>query len=83
MGQAQLRSAEHSGLTEPAGRSPRFLVGRNREGTWIARDRLGLRGGLFIDRANAVRFALTQNGNLPQEVVMVPGTIELGNVGRR
>ena len=54
-----------------------FLVGRDRDGHWIARDQCGLRGGLFVDRAEALKFAMFENGNRPQAVVMVPGVLEL------
>jgi hypothetical protein len=54
-----------------------FLVGRDKDGHWIARDQRGLRGGLFVDRAEALKFAMFENGNRPQGVVMVPGVLEL------
>src|SRR5262245_42043052 len=54
-----------------------FLVGRDRDGHWIARDQGGLRGGLFVDRAEAVKFAMFESGNRPQAVVTVPGVLEL------
>jgi hypothetical protein len=34
-------------------------------------------GGLFVDRAKALKFALFENGRKPQAVVMVPGVLEL------
>jgi hypothetical protein len=36
-----------------------------------------LRGGLFVDRAEAVRFAMSESGNCPYAVVVVPGVMEL------
>jgi hypothetical protein len=36
-----------------------------------------MRGGLFVDRTAALRFALFENGNRPQAVIMVPGVFEL------
>ena len=54
-----------------------FLVGQNRRGNWVARDERGLRGGLFISRAAAVKFALFENGNQPQLVIAMPGALEL------
>jgi hypothetical protein len=36
-----------------------------------------LRGGLFVSRAEAVKFAMFENGNRPQAVIMVPGIFEL------
>lgn len=40
-------------------------------------DERGLCGGLFIGRAEALKFAMFENGNHPQAVVMVPGVLEL------
>ena len=54
-----------------------FMIGRNSRGNWVARDQSGLRGGLFINRAEALRFALFENGQRLQAVLMVPGTLEL------
>jgi hypothetical protein len=59
-----------------------FLVGRNSRGHWVARDQQGLRGGLFVDRAEAVKFAIFENGDRPQAVIMVPGVLELDMSGR-
>jgi hypothetical protein len=54
-----------------------FLVGRDRAGHWVVRDQQGLRGGLFVGRSEALKYALFENGNRPQAVVMVPGVLEL------
>jgi hypothetical protein len=54
-----------------------FLIGRDRERHWVVRDPQGLRGGLFVDRAAALKYALFENGNRPQAVVMVPGILDL------
>ena len=54
-----------------------FMIGRNSRGNWVVRDQSGLRGGLFIDRTEALRFALFENGRRPQAVLMVPGILEL------
>ncbi|MGE0036476.1 MAG: hypothetical protein AB7S93_12640 [Xanthobacteraceae bacterium] len=58
-----------------------FLVGRNSRGQWIARDQNGLRGGLFISRAEAFKFARFENGNRPDLVIAVPGILELDLTG--
>jgi hypothetical protein len=58
-------------------RSPMFRIGRDSHGHWVVQDQPGLRGGLFVDRAEALRFALFENGNRPQAVIMVPGVLEL------
>jgi hypothetical protein len=57
--------------------SPLFFIGRNGRGNWVVRDQSGRCGGLFVDRAEALRFALFENGRRPQAVVMVPGILEL------
>jgi hypothetical protein len=58
-------------------RSPMFHIGRNSHGNWVVQDQCGLRGGMFVDRVIALRFALFENGNRPQAVIMVPGVLEL------
>jgi hypothetical protein len=57
--------------------APLFLIGRDGKGHWVVRDPRGLRGGLFVDRTEALKYALFENGNRPQAVVMVPGILEL------
>lgn len=54
-----------------------FLIGKNSRGNWVVQDKQGICGGLFVDRAEALRFALFENGHQPQAVVMVPGILEL------
>ena len=58
-------------------RAKLFRVGRNGRGNWVVQDQSGLCGGLFVDRAEAVKFAMLENGNRPQAVIMVPGVLEL------
>jgi hypothetical protein len=58
-------------------KSSLFLIGQNSRGSWVVQDPRGLRGGLFVDRAEALRFATFENGNRPQAVIMVPGVFEL------
>jgi hypothetical protein len=53
------------------------MIGKNSRGNWVVQDQRGTRGGLFVDRVEALRFALFENGNRPQAVVMVPGVFEL------
>ena len=57
-----------------------FLIGRSSQGNWVAQDQQGLCGGLFVSRAEALRYARLENGNGPHAVVMVPGVFEL-NLG--
>ena len=58
-------------------RSHFFFIGKDGSGNWVVQDGQHLCGGLFIDRAAALRFAMFENGNRPQAVVMVPGIFEL------
>ena len=58
------------------GASP-LLVGKNSRGNWVVRDQDGLRGGLFVARAEAIKFAMFENGRRPQAVIMVPRLLEL------
>jgi hypothetical protein len=34
-------------------------------------------GGIFVNRTEALRFAMFENGNRPQGVLMIPGVFEL------
>ena len=61
----------------PSSRSPLFMMGQNSRGNWVVQDQRGMCGGLFVDRVTALRFAMFENGNRPQAVVMVPGVFEL------
>ena len=61
-------------------RSPRFLVGKDRDANWVVQDQARLHGRLFISRADALRFAMLENGPRPLAVVMVPTTLELSAV---
>ena len=63
--------------TVPSARPLQFLIGKNSHGNWVVQDERGLCGGLFIDRVEALKFAMFENGNHPQAVVMVPGVFEL------
>ena len=62
---------------EPDQRSVTFYLGRDSHGSWVAQDADHLRGGLFVSRAAALKFALFENGHQPEAVVSVPGVIEL------
>jgi hypothetical protein len=58
-----------------------FHIGRNSRGNWVVKDQRGLCGGLFVNRTEALKFAMFENGNRPQAVIMVPGILEL-DIGR-
>src|SRR5262245_61564164 len=70
----------HGQRQPPSASSPSsslFLIGKNSRGQWVVQDHRGLRGGLFVDRAEALKFAMFENGNRPQAVIMVPDVLEL------
>jgi hypothetical protein len=67
------QSSSHSSL---------FRIGKDSHGHWVVQDQQALRGGLFVDRAEALKFAMFENGNRPQAVIMVPGVLELDMIGR-
>ncbi len=54
-----------------------FLVGRDSRGHWVVQDQHGLCGGLFVDRNNAIRFAMDETGQRPHAIKMVSDVIEL------
>jgi hypothetical protein len=58
-------------------RSSLFLIGKNSRGNWVVQEEQGSCGGLFVNRAEALKFAMFENGNRPQAVIMVPGVFEL------
>lgn len=58
-------------------RPPIFMIGRDSRGNWVARDQSGTRGGLFVNRAEALRYIRFENGNRPQAFVTVTGIFEL------
>jgi len=63
-------------------RSLLFFIGKDRRGNWVVQDQQRLCGGLFVNRAEALRFAMFENGRRPQAVVMVPGVFELDLNGK-
>jgi hypothetical protein len=68
--------------TQASTHSSLFRIGKDRQGHWVVQDQEGLRGGLFVGRAEALKFAMFENGNRPQAVIMVPGVLDL-DLGRR
>jgi hypothetical protein len=65
----------------PSSKSSLFFIGKDSRGNWVVQDQQHRCGGLFTDRAEALRFALFENGHRPQAVVMVPGIFELDMSG--
>ena len=53
------------------------FIGRNRKGQWVAQEQNGLYGGLFVSRAQAIKYALFENGQHLESIVELPREIEL------
>jgi hypothetical protein len=73
---------EREPLLGISSRFPRLFIGRDSRGRWVVHDRKGLCGGLFINRTDAIRYAMFESGRQPQAVIMVPGIIELDQRSR-
>lgn len=61
----------------PSCRAPTVYVGRNRRGNWIACEQNGIFGGVFVDRAQALKYALRENGYHRAMIVELSYEIEL------
>ena len=68
-------------LAEPPSSSSTPLtlvfIGRNRKGDWVAQEQNGLYGGLFVDRSQAIKYALAENGHHPETIIELSRKIEL------
>jgi hypothetical protein len=58
------------------------FIGRNKGGRWVAQEQNGLYGGLFVSRAQALKYALFENGHHPEMVVELAREIELDMGGK-
>lgn len=58
-------------------RPPIFMIGQDSKGNWVAQEQSGTRGGLFVDRVEALKFAKSENGNQPHAIVWVSGVLGL------
>jgi hypothetical protein len=67
--------------SEPPSCSSVFMIGQDNRGNWVVRDQSGLRGGLFVGRAEALRYVRDEAGNHSKAVVMVNGSLELDTSG--
>ena len=73
-------------LTEPpscSSASTIVFIGRNSRGQWVAQQQNGLYGGLFVSRAQALKYALFENGHHPETIVELSRRIELDMSGRK
>lgn len=58
------------------------FIGKNRHGQWVAQQQNGLYGGLFVNRAQALKYALFENGRHPETIVELSRGIELDMSGK-
>jgi hypothetical protein len=61
----------------PSCSSSLVLIGRNSRGNWVAQESHGLFGGLFVSRAQAVKYALSESGDHPATIVLTANIVEL------
>jgi hypothetical protein len=60
-----------------------IFIGRNHRGDWVAQEQNGLYGGLFVNRSQAIKYALAENGHRPETIIELSGEIELDMGGAR
>lgn len=61
----------------PSCTSNLVTIGRNSRGNWVAQENNGLFGGLFVSRAQALKYALFENGHHPEAIVVTTNIVEL------
>jgi hypothetical protein len=79
------RRTTHVKLVEPPScSSPSAIVfiGKNSRGNWVAQEQSGLYGGLFVNLAQAIKYALFENGRHPETIVELSREIELDMGGK-
>jgi hypothetical protein len=62
---------------------PLFMIGQDSRGHWVVCEQNGARGGLFINRAEALRYIRFENENHPCATVMIAGILELDIAGNK
>lgn len=53
------------------------FIGRDYHGNWVAWEQNGAFGGIFVNRLQAIKYALSKNGDQPECIVEVSGEIKL------
>lgn len=74
---------KQEGTAEPPSclQIPLFMVGQDSRCNWVVQDQSGTRGGLFVDRLNALRYVRSENASRTQAYVAVSGVFELNMRG--
>jgi hypothetical protein len=70
-------------LVEPPSHSAAsaiIFIGQNSRGHWVVQHQDGLYGGLFVNRSEALRYALFENHHHPEAIVELRHEIELDMV---
>ncbi len=62
---------------QPGTVAHRFVIGRDGEGHWIARDEQGQTGGVFADRVSAIRFATMESDHQAGAIRFAPASARL------
>jgi hypothetical protein len=73
-GTANVKLVEPPSCSSP---SAIVFIGKNKRGQWVAQEQSGLYGGLFVNRAQAIKYALFENGHHPETIVELSREIEL------
>lgn len=58
-----------------------LLIGKDSHGHWVVKDRHGLRGGIFVNHAQALKYALSEVGHRMQAIAMATGCLEMDMSG--
>jgi hypothetical protein len=58
------------------------FVGKDKAGHWVVQEQNGLFGGLFVNRTEAVKYALFENGHHPEMIIELAREIELDMGGK-
>lgn len=53
------------------------FVGKNRFGNWVIREQNGIFGGVFASRAQALKYALCENGQHPESILELSREIDV------
>lgn len=53
------------------------FLGKDHSGNWVVREQNGIFGGMFASRAQALKYALCENGQHPEAILEISREIEL------
>lgn len=72
-----MKQNERAAEPPPCLQPPIFMIGKDSRGHWVAQELSGMRGGIFVDRAGALKFAKDESGHDRYAIVWVSGILEL------